>query len=102
MQTSSNVSLCLVLVDASAVLQRDVQLSKFPKLIELELCHVALILLYTPVHNSSVTVFYIQRINHVPQCHASKAHGTSSFGHIFTSSDVRKGDRAGLGMLTWN
>jgi len=39
MQTSNNVSLCLVLVDVSAVLQRDVQLSKFPKLIELELCH---------------------------------------------------------------
>jgi len=39
MQTSNNVSLCLVLVDVSAVLQRDVQLSIFPKLIELELCH---------------------------------------------------------------
>lgn len=67
------------------------QLSRFPKLIELELCYVDLILLYTPVHNSSVTLFYIRRVSHVLQCHASKAHGTSSFGHIFTGCDVREG-----------
>jgi len=105
MQTSNNILLCLVLVDASAVLQRDVQLSRFPKLIEPELYHIALILLYTPVHNSSVTLFYIWRVSHVLQCHAGKAYRTSSFGHIFTGSDVREGmvgDRAGLGMLTWN
>ena len=66
---------------------------------------VALILLYTPAHTSSVTVFYIRKVSHVLQCHASKAHGTSSFGHIFISSDLREGkvgDIAGLGVLTGN
>lgn len=66
---------------------------------------VALILLYTSVHNSSVTVYYIWRVSHVLQCHASKAHGTSSFGRIFTSSvlsEGKVGDRVGLGVLTGN